>query len=173
MCGGDATSRRHAIRGIHTDGVVWSLGHVNGDSVLQEAQLFQALAAPCLEIVRAVAVPLGDRLWRVESGVANTGWLPTTVTDRAARSSMVQPVLVELAFGEGAEIVDGPNRRRLGQLAGRSGYRLDGGSRNDGTPDRALAVWTVRVSGDAFPDDVVVSAAHQRAGTRQRPVTVG
>ena len=135
--------------------------------------VFQALAAPCLEIVRAVAVPLGDRLWRVEAGVANTGWLPTTVTDRAARSSMVQPVLVELAFGEGAEIVDGPNRRRLGQLAGRSGYRLDGGSRNDGTPDRALAVWTVRVSGDAFPDDVVVSAAHQRAGTRQRPVTVG
>ena len=137
-----------------------------------EFAVFQALAAPCLEIVRAVAVPVGDRVWRVEAGIANTGWLPTTVTDRAARSNLLQPVIAELTGIEGLQIVDGPNRRRLGQLAGRSRFRLDGGSRSDGTPDRVLVTWTVRTAADAFPPDVVVSAAHQRAGSSQRTVTV-
>ena len=47
----------------------------------------QALAAPCLEVVKTRAEPLGPETWRVEAGLTNTGWLPTTVTDRAAKRS--------------------------------------------------------------------------------------
>ena len=136
-----------------------------------EFAVFQALAAPCLEIVRAAAVPLGAGVWRIEAGIANTGWLPTTVTTRAARSKMVLPITVELTLPDGVELVDGANRRRLGQLAGRSGFRVDGGSRSDGTPDRALATWTVRVSAAGPPTGISVTATHQRAGTRHRVVT--
>ncbi|MCU1393739.1 MAG: peptidase family protein [Ilumatobacteraceae bacterium] len=124
----------------------------------------QALAAPCIEIVHAAASPLGDGLWRIEAGIANTGWLPTTVTVRAAKDNLVLPIDARLELPDDAAVVNGANRIRLGQLQGRSGYRVDGGSRNDGTPDRVLAVWTVRV---AAPASITIVAGHPRAGTRR------
>ncbi len=134
-----------------------------------EFAVFQALAAPCLEIAHAAAVALGDGLWRIEVGIANSGWLPTTVSVRAAKSHMVLPIWAELALPDGASIVTGPNRVTLGQLDGRSGFRIDGGGRNDGTPDRVLATWTVRAAPGA---DIGVTASHPRAGTRHTSITV-
>ena len=110
-------------------------------------------------------IALGDDTWRVEVGVANTGWLPTYVTARAQKHDLVLPIVADLTLPEGAEVIGGPNRHELGQLAGRSGFRLDGGSRNDGTPDRALTSWIVRAPAGA---QVEVAAVHQRAGTRAR-----
>lgn len=130
--------------------------------------VFQALAAPCLEIAYSAAVPLGDGLWRVEAGIANTGWLPTTVSTRAARAHMVLPIWAELSLPDGASIVSGPNRKTLGQLDGRSGFRLDGGGRNDGTPDRVLATWIVRASAAV---EIGITASHPRAGTRRASVS--
>lgn len=132
-----------------------------------EFAVFQALAAPCIEISRASAIELGDGVWRIEVGIANTGWLPTTISTRAAKANMVLPLTAELALPAGAEIIGDVNRVRLGQLAGRSGFRVDGGGRNDGTPDRVLATWMVRA---ADPAGITVTASHPRAGTRQQVV---
>ena len=68
-----------------------------------------------------------------------------------------------------SSIVGGPARAELGQLEGRSRFRRDGGSRMDGTPDRALATWVVR--GEAG-DEVAITARHQRAGTARATITL-
>jgi hypothetical protein len=129
----------------------------------------QALASPRIEILCADATPLGDGVVRVSVGVANTGWLPTYVTAHADKTNLVRPLTVELRLPDGATIVDGANRRKLGQLAGRAGFRLNGGARNDGTPDRVLATWLVRTD---EPAAIVAVAVHPRAGTREQPVAV-
>lgn len=118
----------------------------------------QALAAPCVAIRHVAARRLGDDSWRVEVGVANSGWLPTNVTDRATTNGIAKPVTAEIT-GDSVEVVDGPARRELGQLAGSSAVRLE---RMAGTPPtRVLCSWVVR----AAPGTVVdVAVGHDRSG---------
>ena len=119
----------------------------------------QALASPRLEIKRAESRSLGDDVWQVTVGVANTGWLPTQISQWANKHNLVLPVTVEI---EGADPLSGPARVKLGQLEGRMSYRVNGGAWSDGTPDRAQHIWTVRAPRGT---EVVVTAAHPRAGT--------
>jgi hypothetical protein len=116
----------------------------------------QAMAAPCLEIVHTAARDLGGGTWRVEAGIANTGWLPTTVSARGAKDDLAKPVVAEVA---GAEVIGGPARVQLGQLGGRAGMRFS--QWHDGTPDRLLATWIVVA---AAGTELTVTAAHDRAG---------
>ena len=131
-----------------------------------EFAVYQALAAPCLDIVKAESTALGDGLWQIDVGIANTGWLPTQISAKAAKDKLVLAVTAELGLPEGAVIVSGPNRVQLGQLSGRSSYRLNGGTRSDGTPDRVSAKWIVRGGAEG----IRVVASHPRAGTRERLV---
>ena len=135
--------------------------------------VYQALAAPCVAIVDATAAAIGPDVWRIEAGIANTGWLPTNVSVRAERGKMVRPLIAELTLPDGAEVIGGPNRITLGQLAGRVAFRHDGGAHSDGTPDRVLAIWTVRATTavGATPE-ITVSISHPRAGSKQRAVGV-
>ena len=129
-----------------------------------EFAVHQALLSPALAVVHTAVERLGDDTWRIAVGVANTGWLPTDVSVQARRKNLVLPVSVSI---DGAEPVDGPARIRLGQLEGRVAFALAGGSRNDGTPDRALATWVVRAP---VGTEVRVEAAHPRAGTARTVV---
>ncbi len=117
----------------------------------------QALAAPCLSLTVVAVEPVGHATWRVTVGMANTGWLPTTVTTYAAKHDLVRPIVADIE-GDGVAVLDGPARRTLGQLSGASSVRLG----VDGTPDRTVCRWLV--SGDPGTE-VTVTARHQRAGT--------
>jgi hypothetical protein len=121
-----------------------------------EFAVAQALAAPCLEVPHTTALPLGDGVWRVEVGIANTGWLPTHVSERARKDGRVLPITATIQSD--VEVLGGTARVELGQLAGASSARFN--AANDGTPDRVLATWIVRTARDRI--DVTVS--HQRAG---------
>ncbi|MGD9995447.1 MAG: M14 family metallopeptidase [Ilumatobacteraceae bacterium] len=127
--------------------------------------IHQALAAPELEIVHTRVTPLGGDTWRVEAGLANTGWLATHVTERARKEHLVRPIVATL---DGAEVLGGTARLELGQLAGRINSRFE--HWNDGTPDRTLASWVVRGPAGA---ELTISATHQRAGTATRKVELG
>ncbi len=116
----------------------------------------QALCAPCVEIVHSVVHRLGDDTWRLEIGVANTGWLPTDVSALARKEHLVLPGTVTI---DGAPVVDGPARREFGQLAGRSAFRFS--DANDGTPDRALVSFVLRADEHTTCE---VRVEHQRAG---------
>jgi len=129
----------------------------------------QALAAPCLDIAHTAVESLGPDTWRVSVGVANTGWLPTHVTDKARKDGLVRPIIVEVAGadahsdgdGDGdVEIVGGSSRTELGQLAGSMAVRFNLG--DGGSPERSLATWIVRCPAGT---ELVITASHQRAGT--------
>lgn len=120
--------------------------------------IHQALCSPQLEIAHARTTRIGGATWRVDVGVSNVGWLPTDVSALARKGELVAPVTVELASDD-IEIIDGPARCRLGQLDGRIASRFRGG--NDGTPDRALASWTLR---GGVGTEIEVVVRHPRAG---------
>jgi murein tripeptide amidase MpaA len=149
---------------------VWSnspAGHLRAEVAPHaEFAVHQALASPCLEILLADAERLGDDTWRLQVGVANTGWLPTYVSQWAKKHHLVQPLTVEVA---GAEPIGSAARVQLGQLAGRLEVRVNGWGLNDGTPDRALHTWVVRAAPGA---EVTVTADHQRAGRATATITL-
>ncbi len=129
----------------------------------------QALAAPCVEIRHARAEPVGDDTWRVVIGVANTGWLPTTVSSKARQDDLVRPILADItgdAVGD-IDVLDGAARRALGQLAGSSSARFTNST--ESTPDRTSCSWLVRsVPGTT----ITVTVRHQRAGTDSVELTL-
>lgn len=140
-----------------------------------DVAIYQAMASPRLEIKLAEAHSLGSDVWRVRVGVANTGWLPTDVTQHARSMKLVLPVTIEIGASGGAssgvlDLVEGEARVRVGQLAGRAKYLLDGGAMSDGTPDRHLHTWLVRGRAGST---LAVTATHPRAGTSTATITLG
>ena len=136
-----------------------------------EVAIFQAMASPRLEIKLVDATSLGGDIWQVRVGVANTGWLPTDVTQHARSMKIVLPAIVDLrnADGTAPDLVEGEARVRIGQLEGRSKFLLDGGAMSDGTPDRRLHTWMIRAKSGTV---LTVSASHQRAGSVSASLTL-
>ena len=129
-------------------------------------------------------LPKETWVYKVSIGVANTGFLPTNVTEIATKINAVLPVIVTLDIKDrdmtqstlsGSHLsvdhkmpslqpVDGysPMHQKVGQLAGRLSTRIEY-SGSDGTAERALCTWIVEI-----PDGVkslVATAVHPRAGT--------
>jgi murein tripeptide amidase MpaA len=128
-----------------------------------EWAIFLALASPLLVLVEVAAEHVSGDVHVVRAVVANTGWLPTQVTEQARLRAQTPPVTATLSLPPGATLVTGAATVELGQLAGRSGARSSTTwwGHEPGTPDRTVTEWVVRA-----PDDSVVevAAAHPRAG---------
>jgi len=136
-----------------------------------DVAIYQAMASPRLEIKLAEATSLGGDVWKVRLGVANTGWLPTTVTQHAKKMKIVLPAVVEIsgANRSAIEVIEGEAKVRIGQLEGRSKVLLDGGAMSDGTTDRHLQTWIIRAKRGSV---VTLSASHQRAGSSTTLLTL-
>jgi hypothetical protein len=80
---------------------------------------------------------------------------------------MVLPVTAEIS-GD-LTVVSGAAKVQLGQLEGRIALRVNGWTQNDGTAERTTAAWVVRA---AAGTSVTIEAAHQRAGSSRRTVTL-
>ncbi|MFN3258121.1 MAG: M14 family metallopeptidase [Ilumatobacter sp.] len=126
----------------------------------------QAMCSPHLEITYVAVDSLGEGLWSLDVGICNTGWLATDISSHARKERLVAPLVAELS-GDTIELVGSLARQQLGQLDGRAAARFSHG--NDGTPNRALARWTVRASPGAV---VTVTATHPRCGIVTRDVTL-
>jgi hypothetical protein len=123
-----------------------------------QVAVYQAMASPRLEIKHTKAEALGNDTWRVEIGVANTGWLGTEVTRLAHDHKLVLPITVEIS---GATTIGCAAKEKVGQLSGRAMFLLNGGAMSDGTPDRLLHSWVVRASHGA---EVALTVRHPRCG---------
>ena len=123
--------------------------------------LFQALASPKIEIKLASAELVGNGVWQVRLGVANTGWLGTEVTIWANKHKIVLPLTVQIDGVAADDIIDGSPRVKLGQLDGRVRFRVGGDAKSDGTPDRVLHTWLVRASRGT---EITLTARHPRGG---------
>jgi hypothetical protein len=126
--------------------------------------VWHLLISPELEILHAESVPVGDGVYRVFVVAANTGWLPTQVTEMAERKNVVQDLVFTIHLPDGASIEGGSKRVEAGQLKGRSHKMKYLGTSlgMDPTSDRATAEWMVRASSGM---KITVTARHHRAGS--------
>ena len=123
--------------------------------------LFQALASPRIEIKLASAESVGDGVWQVRLGIANTGWLGTEVTIWANKHKIVLPLTAQIDGVAPEDIIDSSPRVKLGQLDGRVRFRVGGDAKSDGTPDRVLHTWLVRANRGT---EITLTARHPRGG---------
>ena len=128
------------------------------------------LISPRLELVSAVAEPVGDGVWRVRVVVHNTGFLPTNVTQRAVQRKAVGPVVAVLSLADGCVLLTGKGRQELGQLTGRERKNsMMGWSTTDPTSDRGVAEWVVSgVAGQTLAYEV----RHPRAGVARGSIAL-
>jgi len=136
-----------------------------------EFAIWQLLASPLLEIRSLDAEELGADRWLVRLVVENTGWLPTSVSERAVERKAVRPLEAEITLPEGGRVIGGEQKAELGQLPGRVHRRsLLWWTSDDATSDRAKVEWVI----EAPPGSTVsVEARHQRAGTVRRELLLG
>ena len=71
-----------------------------------------ALSLPKLELLRTEVRALGPDTWRVRIAVANSGWLPAYVTQRALDRKTVRGVMFEIHLPVNPEVsmVNGKHR---------------------------------------------------------------
>jgi murein tripeptide amidase MpaA len=136
-----------------------------------EFAIWQALVSPRLEFRSLEVDGFGDGSWLIRLVVENSGWLPTSVTEKAVERKAVRPLEAEITLPEGGKLIAGERKVELGQLDGRVNRRsLLWWATNDATSDRAKVEWVVEA---AAGSTVTVEARHQRAGTIRRELTLG
>jgi murein tripeptide amidase MpaA len=135
-----------------------------------ELAIYQLLVSPRLEIRSLDAEALGDDRWLVRLVLENTGWLPTSVSEKAVERKAVRPLEAEITLPEGGRVVGGERKVEVGQLDGRVHRRsVLWWATNDATSDRAKVEWVVQAPSGA---SVGIEARHQRAGTLRRELTL-
>jgi murein tripeptide amidase MpaA len=133
-----------------------------------------ALSLPRLELLRTEVRALGPDTWRVRIAVANTGWLPAYVTQRALARKTVRGVMFEIHLPAGdatVSLVSGKERYEGPQLEGhapKSSLQAFLNSR-DITADRAVGEWVVRAPNGTR---LALSARAERAGTVRTEVVL-
>ncbi len=130
-----------------------------------------ALSLPKLEVLRTEVRALGDDTWRVRFAVANSGYLPAYVTQRARERKTVRGTVFNIHLTEGLSLVSGRERVVGAHLEGhapKSSLQAFLPNR-DITGDRAVVEWVVR---GARGTAVALSATADRAGTVRCEVTL-
>ncbi|MCU0813089.1 MAG: M14 family metallopeptidase [Burkholderiaceae bacterium] len=135
-----------------------------------------ALSLPRLELLRTEVRRLGDDTWRVRFAVANAGYLPSHVTQRAIDRKTVRGVVFEIHLpderdGAVVSLVGGKARVEGPHLAGHAPKTsLQAFLPNrELTADRAVAEWIVRApAGTRLP----LTARCDRAGTVRTEVAL-
>ena len=96
--------------------------------------------------------------------VANTGFLPTNLTERGIKAEVIQPVTAVISV-EGGRLVEGARRIEIGHLAG--SYPVPDQSRSSS----GTATWIVETT--AASTTVTVEVQSQKGGVvRTGPLTL-
>lgn len=129
-----------------------------------------AACSPRLRLTETQATALGDRLYRLEAVVENTGFLPTQVTEQAVALKVVKPDRVTLSFGPGVTLVSGAAEQELGFIPGRDGqYKPLEIFLSQGVPNRRKATWVVQAEPGC---ELRLEARSQRGGCDSRTVVI-
>lgn len=136
---------------------------------LADFALYCALISPKLELHSIETHSSGD-MHHIRVVIHNTGWLPTNVTKKALEMKVVRDLEVDISLPEGAKLISGEAKTKVGQLAGRDDKSSSGMWGGDATSERAKVEWVVQASAGTV---VEITAVHQRAGTVRTSVTLG
>jgi murein tripeptide amidase MpaA len=129
------------------------------------------LSLPKLELLRTEVRRLGPDTWRVRLAVANAGYLPSYVTQRAQDRKVVRGAVLTLHTTPGVELIGGSERLELGALEGhaaKTSLQAFLPSR-EVTADRAVGEWLLRAPQGTR---IALSATADRAGTVRTEVTL-
>ena len=130
--------------------------------------IFHALVSPRLEIHTLDVTEIKPGVHSIRLVVVNTGWLPTSVSQKARERKASRPVEVELTLPDGARLVTGERKLEVGELEGRVDKRSTlWWGHEEGTSDRAKAEWVVEAQDGAV---VELEARHARAGRIRRTI---
>ncbi|MDE2147030.1 MAG: carboxypeptidase [Burkholderiales bacterium] len=130
-----------------------------------------ALSLPRLELLRTEVRALGEDTWRVRFAVANSGWLPAYVTQRARERKVVRGTVFQIHLPPGVSLVSGRERVEAGHLEGHAPKTSQQAflPNLEVTADRAVVEWVVRgPRGTAL----ALTATADRAGTVRTEVTL-
>ncbi|MBX3605601.1 MAG: carboxypeptidase [Piscinibacter sp.] len=133
-----------------------------------------ALSLPRLELLRTEVRALGPDTWRVRMAVANSGWLPAYVTQRALQRKVVRGVMFEIHLpdGDGAvTLLAGKQRIEGPQLEGHApkASQIAFLPNREVTGDRAVAEWVVRAPAGTR---LALTARADRAGAVRTEVSL-
>ncbi len=130
-----------------------------------------ALSLPKLELLRTEVRALGSDTWRVRLAVANSGYLPAYVTQRALQRKTVRGTVLEIHLPPGASLASGKPRVVAPHLEGHApkGSLQAFLPNREITADRAVVEWVVR---GARGTVIALSASADRAGTVRSEVTL-
>lgn len=133
-----------------------------------------ALSLPKLELLRTEVRALGPDTWRVRMAVANSGWLPAYVSQRALQRKVVRGVMFEIVLPQGdpaISLVSGKERMEGPQLEGHAPKQSQIAflPSREVTADRAVAEWVVRAPQGTR---LALVARADRAGTVRTEVSL-
>lgn len=133
-----------------------------------------AMSLPKLELIRTEVRALGPDMWRVRLAVANSGYLPAHITQRALERKTVRGVMFEIHMPSGdptISLVSGKERMEGPQLDGHAPKQsqLAFLANKQPTGDRAVAEWVVRAP---VGTRLALSASAERAGVVRTEVVL-
>ncbi len=130
-----------------------------------------ALSLPKLELLRTEVRALGNDTWRVRFAVANSGYLPAYVTQRALERKTARGTVMQIHPTPGVSLVGGKERVIAAHLEGHAPRNslLSFMPGRDLTGDRAVVEWVVHGPRGAA---VALTASADRAGTVRTEVTL-
>jgi murein tripeptide amidase MpaA len=132
--------------------------------------LMHAAATPLVRIRDMTSEALGANLHKITAIVANEGYLPTHLTQRALQHGTAESVHVSLDLPDGVELAMGGQTQDIGHLAGRDERNAPWSPwMREWSHTKSKAEWLVRASHGV---QLAVKASAQRAGTHRREVTL-
>jgi murein tripeptide amidase MpaA len=136
---------------------------------LADFALYSCLVSPKLEMHSLETTKTAESTYHIRAVYHNTGWLPTNVTKKALEQKVVRELEVDIDLPDGATLVTGQIKTKLGQLAGRDQKPSAPFWTSDATADRTKVEWVIRAEAGAV---VEITAVHLRAGTVRSSVTL-
>ncbi len=130
-----------------------------------------ALSLPRLEVLRAEVRALGEDSWRIRFAVANAGWLPAYITQRALERKTARGTVFNIHLPPGVSLISGREREIGAHLEGHAPKTSQQAflPSRELTADRAVVEWVVR---GARGTAIALSATADRAGTVRTSVTL-
>lgn len=133
-----------------------------------------ALSLPRLELLRTEVRALGPDSWRIRMAVANSGWLPAYVSQRALQRKVVRGVMFEIVLPQdnpAVSLISGKERIEGPQLEGHAPKtsQIAFLPSREVTADRAVAEWVVRAPQGTR---LALVARADRAGTVRTEVSL-
>ncbi|MGB1285357.1 MAG: peptidase M14, partial [Aggregatilineales bacterium] len=129
--------------------------------------LKHAMTTPLLAIESVTSEKLAEGLYKVSAIVANQGFLPTFLTERALKHETAAPVQVDFA-GDDTEIVMGKMSQSIGHLAGRDERTATWSPwLRQWSDTKKVVEWLVRAPENT---PITIKATAQKGGTTQTEV---